>query len=161
MSGKAWSSLASCPNKKNDSDIDDIEDDESGLYASPLTVLLSELCDLVRRLPCVNGKSSPQHRCRGSVVVASSDVLVSLEIPEVCSHCMVMYINVYILAIYHFLPQRNGAIFTIIYCLPYAYYVNILNFRVITFRTLLKIQYRSLPSPRVWTLPKTMYVAAC
>jgi hypothetical protein len=67
VSGKAWSSLNSG------------EGEGDCVLASPLTVLLTELTDLARRLPPPNCHRWPA----GSVIVASADVLVSLELPGV------------------------------------------------------------------------------
>lgn len=87
ISGKAWSSLncAWSSNKQEGQREGEREDNEGdsgevSLYSSPLTVLLSELSDLIARLPPPSPSVGP---CCGSVVVASSDVLVSLEIPKV------------------------------------------------------------------------------
>lgn len=90
--GKAWSSL-NCGMVSGDEGLDEEGGGGAGeicLHASPLTVLLRELGDILARLPTIDvdnnsGCSSTTNArgCTGSILVASSDVLVSLELPKV------------------------------------------------------------------------------
>lgn len=134
VSGKAWSSLncahrtkarATIPCSNSDS-TNEVEEEEEGdyevnLYASPLTVLLSELSDIVARLP-LRSLSPLSDSCSGSVVVASSDVLVSLEMPKVrslvnirwikkCSTMMSMPSSIFSLLFSSYLPFLQSFIF--------------------------------------------------
>ena len=104
VSGKAWSSLncAHTPRsrrsfstnetggdrdeeggytveKEEEEEEEEGGDSEMCLYASPLVLLLRELSDILRRLPPPVSPSP----LLGALLVASSDVLVSLQLPQV------------------------------------------------------------------------------
>lgn len=95
MCGKAWSSLNCAPRKSQGEGCGAEDEGELWLHASPLTVLLTELSDLVRRLPpFVSGGTNRDNAGKGdgggvgdssagAVIVASSDVLVCLNMPQV------------------------------------------------------------------------------